>query len=153
MLGDVLARAPARRDLGSVEAVQLGAQLRDPRHEHVAERRHRVKRPHRADVEVAAQDDLVAGQHPDRVDRERKPLQLASGRERGGEIVDDLRRHHDARRLGLAVQPADPEERGQGADVIGVAVGQQDRVDALRTTAAESPASNTTPSSGTASEV
>jgi len=87
-----------------------------------------VERAHRADPEVAAQRELVARAQPDRLDVEREPLQPRQRGERAGEVVRDLGRHHDARWPLLARQAADAEQRRQRADVIGVAVRQEDRV-------------------------
>ena len=77
---------------------------------------------------------------------------LRQRRERGRQVVDDLGWHDDARRLRLAVQRANAEQRRQRPDVIGVAVRQQDRVDAAER-ARRDPGVEHEASSGTASDV
>ena len=84
VLGDRLAGAPARRDLGAGQAAQVGPELRDPPDDDVARatapdgtcERARTRRSPRSAI-------LVAGQHADRLDRERPALQLGERRERG----------------------------------------------------------------------
>ena len=88
-----------------------------------------MERPDRAHAQVTAQLDVVAGREPDRLDRELEPLQARERLERREHVADDFGRHHDARRLRLAVERPNAEECRERPDVIGMAVRQQDRVD------------------------